>query len=295
MTVRGPRPRVKLLVTDLDNTLWDWFQAWYSSFSAMLAKLAGLSGVPQGRLEAEMQVVHRQRHTTEYSYLLNELPSLVSATQGRPPLEIYDEAMHVLNSVRVKTTRLYPGVREMLDELNQRGVPVVAYTESIAYWTEWRIKKTGLDGLIRVLYSSPDHDLPNGISFDDIRTLPPSAYGLSETKHREVARGIVKPNARILRSIVDDFDLDPAEVVYVGDSLMKDVAMAQQVGVHDVLAAYGIAHDREEYELLRRVSHWNQEDIEREKRLAEQPDVVPTYRLTHQYSELLELFEFAGD
>jgi phosphoglycolate phosphatase len=147
--------------------------------------------------------------------------------------------------------------------------------------------------LIDVLYSSPDHDLPDGVSFDEIRTLPPEAYGLNETKHREVERGIVKPDARILRCILDDFGFDPAEVVYVGDSLMKDVAMAQRVGVRDVLAAYGIAHGREEYELLRRVSHWNQQDIEREKHLAEQRDVSPSYKLTSGYSELLELFEFA--
>ncbi len=33
------RPR-RLLITDLDNTLWDWFEAWYESFSALLDGLA---------------------------------------------------------------------------------------------------------------------------------------------------------------------------------------------------------------------------------------------------------------
>ena len=32
------RPR-RLLVTDLDNTLWDWFEAWYQSFSALVDAL----------------------------------------------------------------------------------------------------------------------------------------------------------------------------------------------------------------------------------------------------------------
>ena len=26
--------RRRLLVTDLDNTLWDWFEPWYESFTA---------------------------------------------------------------------------------------------------------------------------------------------------------------------------------------------------------------------------------------------------------------------
>lgn len=288
------RPRVKLLVTDLDNTLWDWFHAWYASFSAMLAKVSELSGIHEGQLEKEIQDVHRRRHTAEYSYLLNEVPSLVGAARGKPPLEVYDEAMHVLHSKRARATRLYDGVKNTLSNVRSRGVPVVAYTESIAYWTEWRIRRTGLDGLIDVLYSSPDHDLPDGISFEEIRTLPPEAYGLRETKHREVARGTIKPDSRILESIVADFGVRPREVVYVGDSLMKDVTMAQLVGVHDVLAAYGVVQDKQEYDLLRRVSHWSQADIEREKRLAEQADVTPTYKIS-RYSELLDLFDFARD
>ena len=35
----------QLLITDLDNTLWDWFAAWYESFSALLDGLVALSGV----------------------------------------------------------------------------------------------------------------------------------------------------------------------------------------------------------------------------------------------------------
>lgn len=292
MTDMG-RPQVRLLVTDLDNTLWDWFHAWYSSFSAMLVKLSELSGVSQWQLEKEIQVVHRRWRTSEYSYLLNEVPSLVSAAHGRPPLEAYDEAVHILNSVRLRTTRLYPGVKTTLQDLRRRGVSIVAYTESIAYWTEWRIKKTGLDGLIEVLYSSPDHGLPDGVNFQDIRKLPAEEYGLNETKHREVGCGVTKPDERILTKIVEDFGLPPEEVVYVGDSLMKDVAMAKRVGVQDVHAVYGVAHSRKEYELLRRVSHWSEEDIEREKFLASQPHVTPSYTLESGYPELLELFNFA--
>lgn len=55
------RPEVRLLVTDLDNTLWDWFQAWHASFSAMLAKLVELSAVPQDRLERSLAAATRDR------------------------------------------------------------------------------------------------------------------------------------------------------------------------------------------------------------------------------------------
>ncbi|MGW3100174.1 HAD family hydrolase [Streptomyces sp. NPDC001102] len=286
-------PRISLLITDLDNTLWDWFDAWHASFSAMLRRLSDMSNIPQHVLEQEIQTVHRRRGTSEYSYLLNELPSLLKKHPHAKPSDVYDEAIHILNRERLRHTKLYVGVKETLQELHRRNVPVVAYTESVAFWSEWRIRRTGLDGLINVMYSSPDHDFPSGVSAQQLRTLPPNAYGLRKTVHKHVPPGTLKPNTEILRSILADFSVSPTEAAYVGDSLMKDVIMAQKLGVHDVLAQYGISHDRSGYDLLRRVSHWTPEDIQREKDLSAQPIVDPTYTLTDNFSQVLNLFEFA--
>jgi hypothetical protein len=59
---------------------------------------------------------------------------------------------------------------------------------------------------------------------------------------------------------------DVSEVMCVGDSLMKDIVMAQGAGVTDVWAKYGESHRRDGYDLLRRVSHWTPQDVERERR-----------------------------
>ncbi|MGW0757228.1 HAD family hydrolase [Streptomyces sp. NPDC002814] len=286
------RPSVSLLVTDLDNTLWDWFVAWYASFSAMLQRLSELSDVPQNQLEREIQAVHRRRGTSEYSYLLNELPSLLEKNPLSKPSEVYDDAIHAFNRERLRHTVLYAGVEDTLRELRRRNVPVVAYTESVSYWSEWRVKQTGLDGLIQVMYSSPDHDFPLGVNPDALRTRPPSWYGLRRTVHKHVPPGIVKPNTNVLRSILADFSVEPREVVYVGDSLMKDVVMAQELGVHDVHAQYGVSQHREGYELLRRVSHWTEDDIQREKALSSRPSVTPSHVLAESFSQLFTIFDF---
>jgi phosphoglycolate phosphatase len=210
------------------------------------------------------------------------------------PMAVYDDAIHTLNSVRKRTTSLYPGVADTLRTLRRNGVAVVAYTESIAFWTEWRIKLTGLDGIIDVLYSSPDHDLPQGVTFEDLRTRPADEYGLKATIHKHAPAGALKPDPRVLKKILADYGIDPRQAVYVGDSLMKDVAMAQHTGTLDVYARYGAAHDRSEYELLRRVSHWREEDIDRERALAEASDIAPSYTLENGFAEILDLFCFSG-
>ena len=289
----APRRRARLLVTDLDNTLWDWFDVWHESFSAMLERLIELSGVPAEELEAEIREVHQRRGTTEYSYLLNELPSLRAATKSdREPLEVYDDAIHILNKVRFSHTQLYPGVAATLRSIREQGVPIVAYSESLAYWTEWRIRRTGLDGVIDVLYTSPDHDFPSGVSANKIRRRPATEYGLRETKHRHVHQGLSKPNSAVLTGILEEFDTEPDDAVYIGDSLMKDVAMAQSVGVIDVHASYGVAQQRSGYGLLRRVSHWTDADIERERRLQSGCTIIPSYELKSSFVELLDLFDF---
>lgn len=280
----------QLLVTDLDNTLWDWFAAWHASFAAMLQRLVEISGVPADILEPQVRKVHQARGTSEYSYLLNEIPALLEASPDVQPLHKYDDAMHRLHSERKRVTRLYPGVLATLNVLRASGVTIVAYTESVAFWTEWRIKHTGLDGVIDALYSAPDHDLPAGITFEDVRQKPASEYGLRQTKHLHVSRGEVKPNAAVLRSILQDSGRAPEEAVYVGDSVMKDIAMAQSANVLDVHAKYGEVQERAEYELLRRVSHWPDDDVAREKALRGTREVVPTIVLDRGFDQLLPIF-----
>ena len=59
---------------------------------------------------------------------------------------------------------------------------------------------------------------------------------------------------------------------------MKDVAMAQDAHVLDVFAEYGGVQHREEYELLRLVSHWTDADVQRERQISAR-EVVPSYSI----------------
>jgi FMN phosphatase YigB (HAD superfamily) len=282
-----------LLITDLDNTLWDWFEAWYASFSVLLNGLVEASGLSVETLEREIRAVHQSRRTTEYSFLLGEVPSLVAAADGVDVEKFYGEALHAQRSARIRHTRLYPTVLDTLTTLRSQGVMIVAYTESVAYWTEWRVRRTGLDGVIDRLYSAPDHDLPAGMTLDDVRTLPAEEYGLKATIHEHVPHGAIKPNVKILCSILNDCGREPDEAVYVGDSLMKDIAMAQEAGVLDAHAKYGEPQLLPEYSLLQRVTHWPDQHVNREQQLTSSAEIAPTVVL-HRFDEVLSLFLGGG-
>jgi hypothetical protein len=66
----------RVLITDVDNTLLDWQDLWYQTFSAMIGKVIEISGVAPETLYAECSVIHQKYGTSEYSRLLEELPCL---------------------------------------------------------------------------------------------------------------------------------------------------------------------------------------------------------------------------
>lgn len=288
MTTTGSR----ILITDLDNTLWDWFEAWYQSFDALLEGLVSITNLDRRLLEEQIKVVHQRRGTTEYSNLVREVPALVEFARGRDEYDVFDAALHAQNSRRKHTTKLYPGVYQTLSALKGEGVRIVAYTESGAYWTEWRIRNTGLDGLIDVLYSSPDHDIAAGVSPAELRTgRYEESYGLKETEHLHVPMGVLKPSKQVLTTILREQGCANSNAVYLGDSLMKDIAMSQEVGILDIHAAYGQVQHRAEYELLRRVTHWSSDDVARETALTRDCGIiVPSMACHSGISEILPVF-----
>lgn len=283
------RRNLSVVITDLDNTLYDWVDIWYKSFRAMLDRLVFDSGVSEDVLLPEFKAIHERHRTSEYAFSIEELPSLLKRYPGENLLVKFEGAIQAFRVARKAALRLYPGVAETLAALRNRGCLVIGYTESMEFYTNYRVRNLHLDGLLDYLYSPPDHELPRHME----RLYAKEHYDLKGTIHKILARGAVKPNPEILGDIVTELGAEIDECVYVGDSLMKDVYMAQQAGIADVWAKYGVANSREEYELLRAVTHWTKEEVEAERKLMPE-HLNPTYVLHDNLAELLELFRFCS-
>lgn len=285
------RPAVTVLVTDMDNTLFDWLGMWQAAFGAMLERLVADSGVPRETLERKFFTLHQRHGTTEYAFAIQELPSLRAR---HPPEELparSASAIEAYRTMRRRTLTLYPGVLDTLRTIRAAGALVVAYTESRAYYADYRVRALGLDGALDYLYSLPDHALPEGVTPSQIRRYPPEHYRLRGTVHRHTREGAWKPDASVLLGILRDVGAEPGRAVYVGDSLIKDVAMAEAASVVDVFARYGDVRSRPGYALLRRVTHRSPTMLARSEQLRE-ADVLPTHVLTDGFAELLGLVDF---
>jgi phosphoglycolate phosphatase len=282
---------ISLIVTDLDNTLFDWVGIWHATFSSLLNGISRISGIPTETLIPEIRRIHQQYGTAEYAFLIEEIPALRKMYGDGNLLDTFSEAIEAFRKARRASLTLYPGVMETLLKLRDQGCSIVGYTESMAFYTNYRLRRLNLDLIIDFLFSPPDHDLPIGITPEQIRRYPASAYTGRHTVHRQTPAGELKPNPAVLLDIVNQVHGDVSTTLYVGDSLMKDIAMAQSAGICDVWAKYGAAQSRPEYKLLREVTHWSTEQVEYEKQLTVK-QVRPSFTLDESFGQLLDLFEF---
>ena len=285
-------PKKTVLITDFDNTLFDWVELWLNCFSAMLGGISEISGISKEKLIPEIKAVHKKHGTSEYSFLIEEIPSLAPILKGRPAIEVFAAPIKNYQQQRRKHLHLYPTVAETLLKIKGRGTVIVGYTESMAFYSNYRVRRLGLDGVINLMFCPEDHVLPEGLRAEDFRHYPAEHYELKYTKQHFTPKGTMKPDTKVLDEIVRDLGLRKADCVYVGDSLMKDVAMALDCGVEDVWAKYGRAHERPDYKLLRDVTHWTDKDVAREQEIKEREHVHPTHTLEKTFSEILNLFDF---
>lgn len=251
----------------------------------MLSEIQRISGIGAATLIPEIRAIHQKYQTSEYAFLIEELPCLQRAFPEKDLKLVFDDAIHAYRRARNASLALYPGVLDTLAALQSQRILIVIYTESLAYYTHDRIRRLNLDHLVNFIYSPADHDIPPGITHYSER----EDAILVHAKHRHIPAGVIKPDPAVLIDIVKEIGRSCTECVYLGDSLMKDVAMAQDAGITDVYAEYGGVQHQEEYNLLRAVSHWRDADVQREKETSKRT-VQPSNIIT-DFSAILRFFE----
>lgn len=286
------KPRKTVIVSDLDNTLFDWFEIWYGGFRAMLTALVKALSVPEELLLPEIKEIHEQHGTSEYPFVPEELPLFRKKYGGSKFAAKCESIRREFLQGRAKAMHLYPAVRETLVFAKKRGCLLVAYTESMGFYSNYRLRKLGLDELLDFVYSPPDHKLP-AISSAELELYTKHNTQLQSTIARHTPGGELKPNPTVLRQIVSDLHAELSDCVYVGDDLMKDITMAKDAGITDAWAKYGVASNRPEYDLLRKVTHWPQTSVIRQQALSVQ-SVSPTYTLLSSFGEIRQIFDLGA-
>lgn len=283
------KPKIELLICDLDNTLYDWVTFFSIAFYEMVDRAVRTLGVREDVLLDELQSVHRHYHNSEQPFALLETRSVRTAYPNatrRELLATLTDAFHAFNSARKAHLRPYPGVVETLQAIDRLGTKIVAHTEATVVNAEYRLHKLGLSAFFARLYAVEHVGEPHPAP-DQMQPVTPVQSVRPLMLHER------KPDKRVLDEICTHEGVPPSGALYVGDSIVRDIGMARAAGVHSAWAKYGTKYSPEHWQRLVRVTHWTAEDVERAQKAASlystaQPDVV----LDSSFSELLSYFEF---
>ncbi len=275
-----------LLITDLDNTLYDWVTFFAKSFEAMLDALVRQLGEPRSKLVKEFKAVHQHYGNSEHPFAVFDLPSVRSHfpnASRRELLDLLSEPLHAFNSARKQYLKLYDDVAKTLRTLTDHGVVIVGHSEAIAVNAFYRLDKLAIAPHFRRLYvlesrfeghPDPERQKSFQIPNDFVREVPKSER---------------KPNPALLKDICQREGVHASDCWYVGDSIVRDISMAREAGITSVWARYGTSYDRKLWEILVSITHWTDEDVSREERLQSlYHDVEPDFTVD-AYSELLAL------
>lgn len=273
---------IKLLVTDLDDTLYSWIGFFIPAFYGMVGELSRILGKGRNCIIQEYKVVHQEKGSVEYPYATLLLPSVKEAFPNytrQQIVDVLDPAFHKFNSIRKNKLCLFPGVKETLEELSSTGIIIVGYTESAEENGYYRLSKLGIDHLFRRVYvSNSQYDRPGYIPSSD---------------KTQVVHG-KKPNPALLLQILQDENVGLTEAIYIGDSLTKDIYMAKEAGILSIICKYPTKSNAEDlYSQLVAITNWTECDFKYESELRNEcklKNIKPDYTIESFY-EVKDIIE----
>jgi FMN phosphatase YigB (HAD superfamily) len=285
------RNAFRVLITDLDNTLYDWYAFFIPAFYGMISEAAKILGCTDAELIADMKQVHVHFGDVEHPFSLMRT-SLVqkkfSGISDSDKMEKLDPAFYMFNRIRREKLQLFPTVRETLSSLKSRGVIIIGHTDSRSLAAIGRLDKLGIIDFFDTVYCQSRYDSEHPIA----ERRPYWDALLSKVIVRELPSNQTKPHPQVLKDIFLGERLRPEETVYVGDSKSRDILMAKDAGVYAAWAKYGAWKSADFYKQLVAISHWTKKEIDEEVAYSAQvKDIAPDFILNEEFGEVQQVFQ----
>lgn len=276
----------RVLLTDLDNTLFSWIDYFAPSFRALVHAVSRSSGIDEDLLLDSFQVAFAREGTVEYGRAIQEN----LAIQQLPAAE-QERLVHIgrvaFGRAMRRNLKPYKDVRLTLRRLRDDGVKVIVVTNSSALLAMNRLKQMGLAKLIDGLVAW-DQDVTQGQDQVDYQSsIARRSHTTGVSAVRTLPQDSLKPSPRAYQVALELLEIPHSRVWVLGDSLEKDLSSASSVEARSVWARYGHAYDHTNFETLLRITHWSEEKV---ARTYDTSILTPDYTID-QFDEILEILE----
>jgi len=253
-----PVSRGPVLLTDLDNTLYNWVDFFAPSFRAMVHVLARETGQREDDITAEFRAVYSDKGSLEYSFSVQEL----ELCRTRSPEEVerlVRLARGAFSRVREKRLVPYPGVRETLAWAENTGLQIVGVTNAPIFLAEWRLSQLGLSRLFSGLAGYGEIAVPERYLWEQrISEREKAGRYPSPIRRKWALRAEeLKPSPLGYLRVLDALGVSHKQTFVIGDSLQKDIGPAQVIGAVGIWAKYGTVFEKKNFDTLLSITHWD--------------------------------------
>lgn len=236
---------IRLVVTDMDGTLYSWIDYIVPAVESMVEAVCKATALPRIRVVQALKAVYTKYESNEYPFALQESQLFKEFPDfGSFDKLVIEPARMSFAEARKKYLRPYKGVVETLEALKAQGIPVVALTDAPRNPAEQRLKKMKLDQHLVALYALPGFHFPKNEEGEAL-VAPDILQRQERGEYKplcdvvELPRDAEKPSRQGLDAICAKYQVPARDVLVIGDSIKKDIAMAQSAGAVDCWAEYG--------------------------------------------------------
>jgi FMN phosphatase YigB (HAD superfamily) len=254
-----------VLLTDIDNTLYDWPAFFAPCFRAMVHALSKTLRLDENELYDDFKSVFAHHRSLEYPFAIQELKCVQSFPTWRVR-ELVAIGRGAFKSVQRKRLRPYDGVIDTLQWLRIQDIDVIAVTNAPAYRAQHRLYDLRLDTYLHGLVAwegfesdADDITIKGFVEPGRIR----KASRLKPEQILMVPEELCKPSERHYSSALEVFGINATQAWAIGDSRAKDLEPAATLGIRTIWAQYGSQFDPNSSEMstLLRITHWDDSRI----------------------------------
>jgi FMN phosphatase YigB (HAD superfamily) len=250
-------PRAAIL-TDLDNTIYNWVDFYAPCFRAMVHVLARKTKIAESDITHQFRNVFSRFGSVEYPFSIQRL----DLCHGRSDSEIRELVylgQLAFGQARRKHLKPYAGVHDTLAWARRNNITVVAVSNAPLYLAWQRLFRLKLQGVFDGIAAAEGFSIPT----DDI-------YASEYQSKRPLITGKLalylppdrlKPNPQMYTDVLAALDVRADETWIVGDSLAKDVAPALAIGANGIWARYGTEFEKRNFDTILEITHWSKGQI----------------------------------
>lgn len=314
--VNGSRLKTRLkrslLISDIDGTVVDMWDAWGQATRRAVSRLAYTRKMPIAEIEKILATTSSEKNISivdDLGFVIAESPlagvdsldyaraEKVTSAIGLPPEEVDSFILERWWYDRDRYSVLHKGVEPTLWTARHQGAKIVLYTDSpctLVLHRLW-VSHFHLD-LVDAIYCRAD---PKGMKLKGLKKPMPDS---DEARFKQILHGrfvefdssVKKPSHPCMKQILDDFNTQPEQALMIGDHAV-DVASARlfdgMAAIWDVDGARVSPATIAQYLRLSQWAHYAIGEEAIRKRMAEL-EVTPDITLDRRFDQLTDYIEF---